>query len=92
MLRQEQGWFDANNALEFATKVQTQLEQIEMRIGDRVGVILTMISQCIVGFVIAFITSWKITLVMLCVSPIIVGLSFFLMTAMKTGIIMARKT
>jgi hypothetical protein len=26
ILKQEQGWFDENNAFEFATKVQAQLE------------------------------------------------------------------
>ena len=33
ILGQEQGWFDKNNAFEFATKVQAQLEQVEMGIG-----------------------------------------------------------
>ena len=32
ILSQEQGWFDANNPFEFATKVQAQLEQVEMGI------------------------------------------------------------
>ena len=30
ILRQEQGWFDANNAYEFSTKVQAQFEQIAL--------------------------------------------------------------
>ena len=30
ILMQEQGWFDKNNTYEFATKVQVQLEQIEL--------------------------------------------------------------
>ena len=37
ILSQEQGWFDENNAFEFATKVQAQLEQIELGLGDRLG-------------------------------------------------------
>ena len=45
ILSQEQGWFDAHNAFEFATKVQAQLEQVEMGIGDKFGQILMMISQ-----------------------------------------------
>ena len=61
ILSQEQGWFDAHNAFEFATKVQAQLEQVEMGIGDKFGQIIMMLSQCVAGFVIAFITSWKIT-------------------------------
>jgi ABC-type multidrug transport system fused ATPase/permease subunit len=92
ILSQEQGWFDAHNAFEFATKVQAQLEQVEMGIGDKFGQIIMMLSQCISGFVIAFITSWKITLVMLCISPFIVGVLLFMTNSMRTGIIMGRKT
>ena len=92
ILSQEQGWFDAHNAFEFATKVQAQLEQVEMGLGDKCGLIIMMLSQCISGFVISFITSWKITLVMLCISPFIVGVMIFMVTSMRIGIIMGRKT
>ena len=92
ILSQEQGWFDANNAFEFATKVQAQLDQIENGIGDKIGVIITTISQCIIGFVFAFIASWKLTLVMLCVLPAILFFSLFLMVALRKGLILARKT
>ena len=92
ILNQEQGWFDMNNAFEFATKVQAQLEQIEMGIGEKFGQILTMLSQCIVAFVFAFMTSWKVTLVMLAISPAILGAVCYLVNALKTGIIMGRKT
>ena len=92
ILSQEQGWFDANNAFEFATKVQAQLEQVEMGIGEKFGQIITMISQCIIAFVFAFITSWKLTLVMLSIAPLIIVDVLFLVNALKTGIIMGRKT
>ena len=92
ILSQEQGWFDAHNAFEFATKVQAQLEQVEMGIGDKFGQIIMMLSQCFSGFVIAFMTSWKITLVMLCVAPFIIGIMLFMVNSMRTGIIMGRKT
>ena len=92
ILSQEQGWFDAHNAFEFATKVQAQLEQVEMGLGDKCGLIIMMLSQCISGFVIAFITSWKITLVMLCIAPFVIGVMIFMITSMRTGIIMGRKT
>ena len=92
ILAQEQGWFDSNNAFEFATKVQAQLEQVEQGIGDKVGLVITMVSQCIVGFIFAFIASWKLTLVMLCVLPIILFFSLFLMFALRKGIVLARKT
>ena len=56
ILGQEQGWFDQNNAFEFATKVQAQLEQVEQGIGDKLGNIFMSIAQCVTGFIIAFIT------------------------------------
>ena len=92
ILSQEQGWFDANNPFEFATKVQAQLEQVEMGIGEKFGQVITMCSQCIIAFVFAFITSWKLTLVMLCVAPFIIADVLFLVNALRTGIIMGRKT
>ena len=91
ILGQEQGWFDKNNAYEFATKVQAQLEQVEMGIGDKLGNIFVSIAQCVTGFVIAFITSWKLTLVMLSIAPLILATVCFMLVSMKTGIIMSRK-
>ena len=92
ILGQEQGWFDQNNAFEFSTKVQAQLEQVEQGIGDKLGNIFMSISQCVTGFVIAFITSWKLTLVMLSIAPLILGTVCFMLVALKNGIIMSRKT
>ena len=92
ILSQEQGWFDANNAFEFATKVQAQLEQIEFGIGEKVGLVIQMVASCIISFVFAFIISWKIALMMLCVAPFIIVDVLFLVNALKTGIILGRKT
>ena len=44
ILRQEQGWFDANNVYEFSTKVQAQFEQISLGVGDKFGLTLQTIS------------------------------------------------
>ena len=92
ILKQEQGWFDANNAFEFATKVQAQLEQIELGLGEKFGLIIQMTSQLISGLVIAFTSSWKLTLVMLCVAPAILICIIYLVTSMKKAIILSRKT
>ena len=92
ILKQEQGWFDANNAFEFATKVQAQLEQIELGLGEKFGLILQMTSQLVSGLVIALTSSWKLSLVMLCVSPCIFMCIIYLVTSMKKAIILSRKT
>ena len=92
ILSQEQGWFDANNAFEFATKVQAQLEQIEFGVGEKLGLVIQMLASCVISFIFAFIISWKIALVMLCVAPFIIIDVLFLVNSLRTGIIMGRKT
>ena len=92
ILKQEQGWFDENNAFEFATKVQAQLEQIEMGVGDRFGQIILMTSELVSGLVIGFISSWKLTLLLLCCSPFIVGSFITMMVCMEGAMILSRKT
>ena len=92
ILSQEQGWFDANNAFEFATKVQAQLEQIEFGVGEKLGLVIQMTASCIISFIFAFLISWKIALVMLCVAPFIIIDVLILVNSLRTGIIMGRKT
>ena len=91
ILSQEQSWFDINNAYEFATKVQAQLEQIEYGLGDKFGLIIQMCAQLISGLSIALSASWKLTLVMLCVSPFIIACIIVLVTSLKNAIIQSRK-
>ena len=92
ILRQEQGWFDANNAYEFSTKVQAQFEQITLGVGEKFGITLQAISQIIVGFFIAFYKSWLLTLVMLALSPTIFMCVIFLVTSLRKPMIGSRKT
>ena len=72
ILRQDQNWFDENNAFEFSTKIQTQFEQIEYGLGDRFGQIILMVSEIISGFTVGFMTSWKLTLIICASFPIII--------------------
>ena len=92
ILKQEQGWFDANNAFEFATKVQAQLEQIELGVGEKFGLLLVVISQLISGLTIAFYTSWVLPLVMLSVTPLLLIAVVYLMKALQKSMVGARKT
>ena len=72
ILSQEQSFFDENNSFEFSNKIQSQLEQIEMGLGDRFSQIILMIAEIISGFTIGFITSWKLTLIICASFPIII--------------------
>ena len=92
ILKQEQGWFDENNAFEFATKVQAQLEQIELGLGDRLGQFIMMLIELIAGFVCAFIASWKLTLILLTCFPFILAGAIIMTFTLKNLIVSARKT
>ena len=92
ILRQEQGWFDANNAYEFSTKVQAQFEQIALGVGEKFGLLLQAISQIICGIIIAFYKSWKLTLVMLAISPTIFACVIALVCLIRKPVIGSRKT
>ena len=70
ILSQEQAWFDSANVFEFATKIQAQIEYIEVGLGSRLGNILMDFFIGIASFIFAFFGSWKLSLVLLCFSPL----------------------
>ena len=92
ILRQEQGWFDANNAYEFSTKVQAQFEQIALGVGEKFGLLLQAISQIIAGIIIAFYKSWLLTLVMLAISPTVFACVILLVCLIRKPVIGSRKS
>ena len=91
ILMQEQGWFDQNNAFEFATKVQVQLEQIELGVGEKFGTLVECASTFITGLIIAFFASWKLTLVILCVAPFLAICIIYMVTSMRKSLFLSRK-
>ena len=92
ILRQEQGWFDENNIYEFSTKVQAQLEQIEMGVGPRFGQLILMFTNLITGFVVGFIVSWKLSLVLLCCFPFIIVGFLIILLCMNKELVLSRRT
>ena len=51
--------FDTNNLFEFSSKVQTQIEQIELGLEEKVRQSLENISTLISGLIISFINNGK---------------------------------
>ena len=91
ILMQEQGWFDQNNAFEFATKVQVQLEQIELGVGEKFGTLVECASTFVTGLIIAFFASWKLTLIILCVAPFLAICIIYMVTSMRKSLFLSRK-
>uniref|UniRef100_A0A8C1P5T8 ATP-binding cassette, sub-family B (MDR/TAP), member 11a n=1 Tax=Cyprinus carpio TaxID=7962 RepID=A0A8C1P5T8_CYPCA len=74
----EIGWFDCNSVGELNTRISDDINKINNAIADQVSIFIERISTFIFGFMVGFIGGWKLTLVVIAVSPLI-GLAAGLM-------------
>ncbi|XP_061089920.1 bile salt export pump [Conger conger] len=74
----EIGWFDCNSVGELNTRISDDINKINTAIADQVSIFIERISTFIFGFLVGFIGGWKLTLVVIAVSPLI-GLAAGLM-------------
>ena len=70
ILSQEQGWFDSTDIFQFATKIQSQIEYIELGIGEGLGKVVISCFNAGGSFIFAFFGSWKLTLVIFSLFPL----------------------
>uniref|UniRef100_A0A8C6V217 ATP binding cassette subfamily B member 1 n=1 Tax=Neogobius melanostomus TaxID=47308 RepID=A0A8C6V217_9GOBI len=71
IMQQEIGWFDVNETGELNTRLTDDVYKIQEGIGDKVGLLLQAMSTFVASFIIGFIQGWKLTLVILSVSPVL---------------------
>ncbi|XP_058670941.1 ATP-dependent translocase ABCB1 isoform X2 [Ammospiza nelsoni] len=74
IMRQEIGWFDVNDVGELNTRLLDDVSKINDGIGDKVGLLVQALTTFVTGFIVGLIRGWKLTLVILAVSPVL-GLS-----------------
>ncbi|KAM6411604.1 ATP-dependent translocase ABCB1-like isoform 2-T7 [Pluvialis apricaria] len=74
IMRQEIGWFDVNDVGELNTRLLDDVSKINEGIGDKIGLLVQAVTTFVAGFVVGLIRGWKLTLVILAVSPVL-GLS-----------------
>lgn len=63
-LRQNIAFFDKVGAGEVAVKITSDADQIQDGISEKVGLLLACLATLITGYLIGFIISWKLTLIM----------------------------
>ncbi|KAK0066802.1 ATP-dependent translocase ABCB1 isoform X7 [Biomphalaria pfeifferi] len=73
ILYQDIGWFDTHETSELNTRLADDITKIQEGIGDKMGSFVQWFSCFIAGFVIGFVNGWKLTLVILSVSPFLIG-------------------
>ncbi|KAL1923211.1 uncharacterized protein VTP21DRAFT_9587 [Calcarisporiella thermophila] len=83
ILRQDQGWFDTNEPESLTSRLAADTFLIQEGLSDKVGLVIQNISMFVSGFVIAFVNSWRLTLVVLSVVPLL-GFTGFLLTVLIT--------
>ncbi|NXI44826.1 MDR1 protein, partial [Galbula dea] len=71
IMRQEIGWFDVNDVGELNTRLLDDVSKINTGIGDKIGLLVQSLTTFIAGFVVGLIKGWKLTLVILAVSPVL---------------------
>uniref|UniRef100_A0A6I8NAV5 Bile salt export pump n=1 Tax=Ornithorhynchus anatinus TaxID=9258 RepID=A0A6I8NAV5_ORNAN len=81
VMRMEIGWFDCISVGEMNTRISDDINKINDAMADQVAIFLQRITTCICGFLLGFSSGWKLTLVIISVSPFlgigaaIIGLS-----------------
>lgn len=79
LLRQEMGFFDLKeNAVgALATRLSTDASQVKGVTGDTLGAVATVTSSLLTGLIIAFVTCWRVALVVMAIVPGVVAGGYF---------------
>uniref|UniRef100_A0AAQ5ZCV0 ATP-binding cassette, sub-family B (MDR/TAP), member 4 n=1 Tax=Amphiprion ocellaris TaxID=80972 RepID=A0AAQ5ZCV0_AMPOC len=84
IMQQDIGWFDVNETGELNTRLTDDIYKIQEGIGDKTGMLIQGFTTFIASFVIGFTKGWKLTLVILAVSPAL-GISAALFSKVLTS-------
>ncbi|XP_052083244.1 ATP-dependent translocase ABCB1-like isoform X2 [Mytilus californianus] len=83
ILRQEIGWFDKHQSGELTTRLSDDLERVREGIGDKLSLLIQFTAQFFAGFAIGFWKSWKMTLVMMSLTPVLAILAAYFSSLMQ---------
>ncbi|KAL1259210.1 hypothetical protein QQF64_009787 [Cirrhinus molitorella] len=73
ILHQQMSWFDTHPIGELNIRLTDDINTINDGLGDKICVFVQFFCTFISGFVIGFVYGWKLTLVILAVSPLLAG-------------------
>uniref|UniRef100_A0A7N8WK35 ATP-binding cassette, sub-family B (MDR/TAP), member 11a n=1 Tax=Mastacembelus armatus TaxID=205130 RepID=A0A7N8WK35_9TELE len=71
IMQMDIGWFDCNSVGELNTRLADDINTINYAIADQASILIEKISAFVFGFMVGFIGGWKLTLVVIAVSPLI---------------------
>ncbi|XP_042730707.1 bile salt export pump isoform X2 [Lagopus leucura] len=87
VMRMDIGWFDCTSVGELNTRISDDVNKINEAIADQVAVFIQRLTTFVFGFLLGFVSGWKLTLVIIAVSPLIgIGAALYgLAVAKLTG-------
>uniref|UniRef100_A0A669QP54 ATP binding cassette subfamily B member 11 n=1 Tax=Phasianus colchicus TaxID=9054 RepID=A0A669QP54_PHACC len=87
IMRMDIGWFDCTSVGELNTRISDDVNKINEAIADQVAIFIQRLTTFVCGFLLGFVSGWKLTLVIIAVSPLIgVGAAVYgLAVAKLTG-------
>ncbi|NP_001137404.1 bile salt export pump isoform X1 [Canis lupus baileyi] len=71
VMRMEIGWFDCNSVGELNTRFSDDINRVNDAIADQMPIFIQRMTTSICGFLLGFYQGWKLTLVIISVSPLI---------------------
>ncbi|KFV72988.1 Multidrug resistance protein 1, partial [Dryobates pubescens] len=71
VLHQEMSWFDTTQIGTLNTRLTDDINTIHQGIGDKICIFVQFFATFVAGVIIGFIHGWKLTLVVLSVSPLL---------------------
>ncbi|NXJ14883.1 ABCBB protein, partial [Odontophorus gujanensis] len=71
VMRMDIGWFDCTSVGELNTRISDDVNKINEAIADQVAIFIQRITTFVCGFLLGFVSGWKLTLVIIAVSPLI---------------------
>ncbi|XP_022176200.1 multidrug resistance protein 1-like isoform X2 [Myzus persicae] len=75
ILRQEMSWYDLSDGEDLTTKLSDDLERVREGIGSKFSMVTQYISTLFSGIVIGLCVNWRLTSIILCVTPFLVVVS-----------------
>uniref|UniRef100_A0A8C0FXD3 Uncharacterized protein n=1 Tax=Chelonoidis abingdonii TaxID=106734 RepID=A0A8C0FXD3_CHEAB len=78
VLHQEMAWFDTSQIGTLNTRQTDDINTIHEVIGDKICIFVQFFTTFLTGIVIGFVYGWKLTLVILSVSPLLAAAAAFL--------------
>ncbi|KAM8924455.1 LOW QUALITY PROTEIN: ATP-dependent translocase ABCB1-like [Pelodytes ibericus] len=71
VLHQDMSWFDSNQIGTLNTRLTEDINTIHEGLGDKISIFVQFLSTFLAGIIIGFVNGWKLTLVILSVSPLL---------------------